>query len=141
MKINFTLSQPGEAGTIQDRDKSAGKVAETQSVFLRDCVCLYPNFNVPLLIVIAFRELFLVGRKFSFFIFLCVIFAPLRRCSGQALRLCVIFFLWGGELILSGILVEEADELKGAFLKFPDLELVEETMKEERIGVLLKKSI
>jgi len=36
----------------------------------------------------------------------------------------VIFFLWGGELILSGILVEEADELKGAFLKFPDLELV-----------------
>jgi len=47
----------------------------------------------------------------------------------------------GGQLILSGILVEEADESKGAFLKLPDLELVEETMKEEWIGFLLKKSI
>ncbi len=47
----------------------------------------------------------------------------------------------GGQLILSGILVEEADVLKGTFLKFPDVELVEETMKEEWIGVLLIKSI
>jgi len=82
MKINFTLRQPGEAGTIQDRDKSAGKVAETQSVFLRDCVCLYPNFNVPLLIVIAFRELFLVWKKIFFFYFslrhLCAPSALLR---------------------------------------------------------------
>ena len=87
------------------------------------------------------HRLLLVWKKiFLFYSSLRHLCAP-SALPGQASRLCVIFFLWGGELILSGILVEEADEWKGAFLKFPDLELVEETMKEERIGVLLKKSI
>jgi len=38
-------------------------------------------------------------------------------------------------------LVEEADELKGAFLKTPDLKLVEEFVKEGWIGFVIKKSI
>ncbi len=44
-----------------------------------------------------------------------------------------------GHLILSGVLVEEADEVKKAFLKYADLELVEEVIKEEWIGFVLKK--
>jgi len=46
-----------------------------------------------------------------------------------------------GHLILSGILVEESDEMKKALLKLSDLELVEEIIKEEWIGFVLKKSL
>jgi len=45
-----------------------------------------------------------------------------------------------GHLILSGILVEESDEMKKALLKLSDLELVEEIINEEWIGFVLKKS-
>ena len=44
-----------------------------------------------------------------------------------------------GYLILSGVLVEEADELKRAFLKYNDLKLVEEVIKEEWMGFVLRK--
>jgi len=45
-----------------------------------------------------------------------------------------------GHLILSGILVEESNEVKEAFLKLSDLELFEEVIKEEWIGFVLKKN-
>ncbi len=45
-----------------------------------------------------------------------------------------------GYLIFSGVLVEEADELKEAFLKNDDLEFFEEIIKEEWIGFVLRKN-
>ena len=89
-----------------------------------------------LLLVIGEVSAFTPSKPFDF------ILANLNKLVIlRSLRLLDDLLNQGGQLILSGILVEEADELKGAFLKFPDLELVEESMKEEWIGFLLKKSI
>jgi len=45
-----------------------------------------------------------------------------------------------GHLVLSGISVEEENELKATFVKYPDLKLVDEMIKEEWVGFVLRKN-